>query len=83
MPHYQRFISTAIHKMANSPFISFCSTASLELYLVHYTLVFNIHVINKEHQFISLFVFLVLTFILSYVYNNINKSIAQCIMKNR
>lgn len=61
-----------LHLLRNSGFLQFCSGASLEIYLVHFSLRF---MIDKEQQTVSLILFLLLTFSISYIFNRINKTI--------
>ncbi len=53
-------------------FIVLCSTISLELYLVHFSLRW---INNSESQIFNLFLFLVLSFIGAYIYYIFNKNI--------
>ena len=71
---YYQCITKIRHKLEGSVFIAFCSRASLELYLVHVSLRF---IIDKDNQLTTIIIFLVLTFILSYIYNRINGQISK------
>lgn len=50
--------------LVGNRFLTYCSTISLELYMVHFSL---LQLLSKEHPIVSLYMFLILSFVLSTI----------------